>query len=176
MPLQLILRQALGFGLPLMILGFFFQVPGVIAWWVLNGIVVLIAPNQQTLFDLIFGLVTVNEPDQDIRFEVKQEPEKEELTITPIDLHIRSNYSDDGYYDVEELFKQAKENKLEVISITDHNCARANAAAMRFSSLYNIQYIPGVEIDAQYKRMRVRILGYYIDWTNEVFEIGRAHV
>lgn len=171
MPLQLILRQALGFGLPLMILGFFFQVPGVIAWWVLNGIVVLIAPNQQTLFDLIFGLVTVNEPDQDIRFEVKQEPEKEELTITPIDLHIRSNYSDDGYYDVEELFKQAKENKLEVISITDHNCARANAAAMRFSSLYNIQYIPGVEIDAQYKRMRVRILGYYIDWTNEVFEV-----
>ena len=122
---------------------------------------------------MIFGLVPVNEPDQEIRFETKAEPTlvKEELVVTPIDLHIRSNYSDDGYYDVEELFKQAKENRLEVISITDHNCARANAAAVRFSSLYNIQYIPGVEVDAQYKRMRVRILGYYIDWTNEVFEV-----
>lgn len=26
-------------------------------------------------------------------------------------------------------------------------------------------------MDAQYKRMRVRILGYYIDWTNEAFEV-----
>lgn len=171
MPLHLILRQAFGFGLPLMVLGFFFQVPGVILWWVLNGVCVMITPNQQTIFDLIFGLVAVNEPDQDIRFETKREPEEENLTITPIDLHIRSNYSDDGYYDVEELFKQAKENHIDVISITDHNCARANAAAVRFSSLYNIQYIPGVEIDAQYKKMRVRILGYYIDWTNEVFEV-----
>lgn len=79
-------------------------------------------------------MVPVNEPDQEIRFETKVEPAlvKEELVVTPIDLHIRSNYSDDGYYDVEELFKQAKENRLEVISITDHNCARANAAAVRF--------------------------------------------
>ena len=171
MPLNLILRQALGFGVPLMIFGFFFQVLGVILWWIINGIFVLVMPHQQTLFDLIFGLVPVREPDQEIRFETKPEPVKEELHVTPIDLHIRSNYSDDGYYDVEELFKQAKDNGLEVISITDHNCVRANAAAMRFSSLYNIQYIPGVEIDAQYKRMRVRILGYYIDWTNEVFEV-----
>ncbi len=74
MPINLILRQALGFGLPLMILGFFYQVPGVILWWVINGIVVLITPNQQTLFDLIFGLVPVNEPDQEIRFETKVEP------------------------------------------------------------------------------------------------------
>lgn len=116
MPINLILRQALGFGLPLMILGFFYQVPGVILWWVINGIVVLITPNQQTLFDLIFGLVPVNEPDQEIRFETKVEPAlvKEELVVTPIDLHIRSNYSDDGYYDVEELFKQAKENRLKL--------------------------------------------------------------
>ena len=168
--LNLILRQALGFGIPLMIFGYFFQVPGVIAWWVLNGLCVLITPNQQTIFDLVFGLIPVNEPEQDIRFKTSEKTVQNEKVITPIDLHIRSNYSDDGYYDVEELFKQAKENKMEVISITDHNCARANAAALRFSKLYNIQYIPGVEVDAQYGKMRVRVLGYYIDWNNEVFE------
>ncbi len=175
--LILILRQALGFGIPVMVLGFFYQVPGVLAWWGLNALCVLITPNQQTIFDLIFGLVLVHEPQQDIRFDsapkqpVVAAPEKETARITPIDLHIRSNYSDDGYYDVEEIFKQAKQNKMEIISITDHNCARANAAATRFSKLYKIQYIPGIEIDAQYRRTRIRVLGYYIDWTNEVFEI-----
>ena len=173
--LNLILRQALGFGIPVMVLGYFFQVPGVIGWWIVNGLCVLLTPNQQTIFDLVFGLVAVHEPDQDIQFApaTSQKPatKKEKIYITPIDLHIRSNYSDDGYYDVEEIFKQAKDNKMEIISITDHNCARANAAAVRFSQLYKIQYIPGVELDAQYKRTRIRVLGYYIDWTNDVFEI-----
>ena len=68
---------------------------------------------------MIFGLVPVNEPEQEIRFETKAEPTlvKEELAVTPIDLHIRSNYSDDGYYDVEELFKQAKENQIEFVGL-----------------------------------------------------------
>lgn len=167
--LNLIMRQALGFGLPLMVFGFLFQVVGVIGWWLVNGLVVLISPNQQTIFDWIFGLVMVNEPDVDVRFEAKVSEEVVKPSVVPIDLHIRSNYSDDGYYDVEELFKQAKANKMEVISITDHNCARANAAAVRFSKLYKIQYIPGVEIDAMYRKMRLRVLGYYIDWKHEVF-------
>lgn len=90
--------------------------------------------------------------------------------VSPIDLHLRSNYSDDGHYDVEDLFKQAKQAGIETISITDHNCARANAVAQRFAPLYDIQYIPGVEIDAQYGSRRVRLLGYYIDWNNPVFD------
>ena len=105
---------------------------------------------------------------------VKQQPEPSPAIssdlVSPIDLHLRSNYSDDGYYDVEDLFKQAYQLHMEVISITDHNCARANAAAVRFAPMYNIQYIPGVEIDTQWKGHRVRILGYYIDWTKDIFD------
>ena len=59
---------------------------------------------------------------------------------------------------------------METISITDHNCARQNAAAIQFASMYGIQYIPGVEVDCQYADTRVRILGYYIDWNNPIFE------
>ena len=164
--LNLIMRQALGFGVPFMVLGYFFQIFGVIAWWVLNGIVVMITPNQQTIMDLIFGLRFVREPEVNIQFS--NDVNKQEK-VCPIDLHICSNYSQDGYYDVEEIFKQAKQENLEVISITDHNCARANAAAERFARLYDIQYIPGVELDAQYKGAHVRVLGYYIDWTHDIF-------
>lgn len=166
--LNLILRQLLGFGLPLMIGGYFFQIFGIVAWWIFNGIFVLLTPNQQTLMDLIFGLRLVHEPPLQIQFEQKK---KQEIVLSPIDLHIRSNYSDDGYYDVEEIFKQAKMANMEVISITDHNCARANAAAVRFAHLYDIQYIPGVELDVQYRHTRLRLLGYYIDWTNEAFDV-----
>ena len=48
MALNLIMRQALGIGIPLMILGYFFGTPGILAWWLLNGIIVLITPNQQS--------------------------------------------------------------------------------------------------------------------------------
>lgn len=173
--LNLIMRQAFGMGIPLMVFGFFFGTFGLIGWWVVNGLVVLLTPNQQTIFDLIFGLILVREPEVNIEFgaktESQPEPVRNQEEISPIDLHIRSNYSDDGYYDVEEIFKQAKQLDMEVISITDHNCARANAAAVRFADLYSIQYIPGVELDAQYKNTRIRVLGYYIDWTNEIFDV-----
>ena len=176
--LTLILRQAIGFGIPLMLFGYFFKTFGVVGWWLLNGICVLVTPNQQTIMDLVLGTHSVYEPDTKIRFETEEEKVEEkkkvvvknEPSICPIDLHIRSNYSDDGYYDVEEIFKQAKDLGLETISITDHNCARQNAAAMRFSELYGIQYIPGMEMDTQYGDLRVRVLGYYIDWNSEIFD------
>ncbi len=168
--LHLILRQALGFGVPIMVLGYFFQTVGIVLWWIINGIVILATPNQQSVFDLVFKLKTVREPNQEVKFE-QVEKKQANRTIMPIDLHIRSNYSDDGHFDVEEIFKQAKEAKLEVISITDHNCARANSAAIRFARLYDIQYIPGVELDAQFQGKRVRVLGYYIDWDNDIFDL-----
>lgn len=178
--LNLILRQVIGIGLPLMVLGYFYKVAGILCWWIFSGIVILINPRQQSLMDIILKLHTVHEPSYDIQFfpdEVEETEEKNDEPMTmvekgimPIDLHIRSNYSDDGYYDVEEIFKQAKELHLDTISITDHNCARQNAAAERFAELYGLQYIPGVEVDAQWNDMRVRVLGYYIDWANPIFE------
>lgn len=167
---QLILRQAIGMGIPLMLFGYLFKTWGILGWWLINGIASLISPNQQTIMDIVLGLHLVYESETHIRFEPESQ-EKNEEEICPVDLHIRSNYSDDGYYDVEEIFKQAKELGLDTISITDHNCARQNAAAFRFADLYKIQYIPGVELDAQYGDIRVRVLGYYIDWEHEIFDV-----
>lgn len=164
--LFLILRQAIGFGIPLMVIGYFFQVIGMIVWWAINAVCVCATPRQQTIADLLFKTMPVHEPPMSEKLEeeteefidepikvVKQQPEPSPAIssdlVSPIDLHLRSNYSDDGYYDVEDLFKQAYQLHMEVISITDHNCARANAAAVRFAPMYNIQYIPGVEIDTQ---------------------------
>lgn len=187
--IALVMRQLLGFGVPTMVLGYFFSVFGVLGWWLLNGIIVLISPNQQTLFDWLLGLILVYTPTYKIRLEkpeaqkpVQSEPQPEKpaeqpkqpepasLTISPIDLHIRSDFSDDGQYDVESLFQMAQSKGMKVISITDHNNARANSQCERFAQMYDIQYIPGVEIDTQCNGQRVRLLGYYIDWNKPVFQ------
>lgn len=248
--IRLVLRQLFGFGIPMMLFGYFFNFFGVFAWWGLQGLVVLLSVHQQTIFDWIFGLVSVYTPRYEMKVvkepEASRQPEpanqpvlpqpdaaavqvlssaaqkptiasqpaggekqsaapvektkgirkgrkekkapkakseaqapiqeqvveeiKEEQPISKIDLHIRSNFSDDSDAEVEEIFQQAQANRMEVISITDHNNARANAVAMHFAKLYDIKYIPGVEIDCQLFGERVRILGYYINWNDPFFD------
>lgn len=201
--MRLVLRELLGFGIPIMLFGYFFSITGLLVWWAISIVVVLASNKQQTIFDWIFSLIPVYVPSYKIRLgnpfrhiishaqeaEEAEQPVKESETakkaeekpaeetkssssdsISPIDLHIRSSYSDDATDDVEEIFKKAKEKGIKVISITDHNCARANAQALRFAAMYDIQYIPGMEADVSANGQRVRILGYYIDWNNPVFD------
>ncbi len=185
-PIKLVLRQLLGFGVPMMVFGYFFSVFGLVIWWLIDGLIVLVSPGQRTLFDWVFGLVDVYAPAVNVKFgsaKPKAEPIVEEPRPAPqpepvadtepvskIDLHIRSNFSDDSDAEVEDIFQQAKDKGIEIISITDHNNARANALAAHFAKLYQVQYIPGVEIDCQLYGERVRILGYYINWNDPFFD------
>lgn len=178
--IRLILRQALGIGLPLMVFGIVFEIWGLFFWLLIHMCIVLATPNQQNLMDLVLRTVTVHLPDDAELMEAgprpapapapAHDPAPVAEAVSFADLHIRSNFSDDGRLDVEEIFKQAKAKGVRIISITDHNCARANAPAMRLAPLYDIQYIPGVEFDCAWRGVRLRILGYYIDWNNPVFE------
>lgn len=49
------------------------------------------------------------------------------------------------------------------MSITDHNCARANAEARAQAEANGIRYISGIEIDCVYKGLNFHVLGYGID-------------
>lgn len=52
-----------------------------------------------------------------------------------IDLHMHSRYSEDGEFAPAELVRQCQSRGITVMSITDHNCARADLegrAAARF--------------------------------------------
>lgn len=285
--IRLVCRQLFGFGIPMMVFGYFFSIFGVVGWWLVDGLVALASPHQETIFDWVFNLVDVYVPRYDMKVikepEAKEQavsqpaanpapaaqpasasngtapldnsaaslaaraamplahsmpasktagapanmppalPEEghkesrrkdkrksekrkelrrsktasqndelaaaaastiaaaaqmdeqaqaqhEDLPISKIDLHIRSNFSDDSDAEVEDIFLQAKEKGIDVISITDHNNARSNALAMHFAKLYGVRYIPGVEIDCQLFGQRVRILGYYINWNDPFFD------
>ena len=92
-----------------------------------------------------------------------------EWLIAMIDLHMHSRYSDDGEFAPEELVRQCCECDITVMSVTDHNCARANGEAEQAAQRYGIRYIPGIEIDCTYKGVDFHVLGYGIDWRSEDF-------
>lgn len=62
-----------------------------------------------------------------------------------IDLHIHSNYSDDGKGSPEEIIKVVKKKGLDGLAITDHNTVKGGLEALKFASA-DFVIIPGVEI------------------------------
>lgn len=253
--IRLVLRQLFGFGIPMMLFGYFFSAFGIVGWWLLSGLITLISPGQRSLADWIFGLVLVytpryelkvrspknapSQPIQDLRSSsTSRQPEpvltdsradftshtisttnhptvqqgtltkitqstpavsiqettsfekssqedgssplqttstpsvplvSSSLPLSKVDLHIRSDYSDDSNADIEDIMVEAKQLGLTCVSITDHNNARSSEQAIAFAHHYGLKYIPGVEVDCEIYGERVRILGYYINWKLDEF-------
>lgn len=176
---RLLMRETLGFDLPFLILFYFTNMFGVMAYWFLNGLVVFFDPMHRSIIDFIVGTKVVTY-DPSLLTPVKEiQPKKAEIptpvqkaTVTPtttIDLHIHSNFSANGSYNVEEIFQKAKEIGLQTISITDLDCAKSIAIAQRMSSLYHVNYVPGIEINADLHGKRVRVLGYFVDYPHELY-------
>ena len=86
-----------------------------------------------------------------------------------IDLHMHSKYSDDGEFSPAELVRQCAEAGITVMSITDHNCVRANAEARSAALSAGIRYIAGIEIDCVLSGVNFHVLGYGIDFESEDF-------
>lgn len=78
-----------------------------------------------------------------------------------IDLHIHSILSD-GTDTPKEIVDKAAHLGLQCISITDHDCVRANAVAAEYARSAGIQYINGVELST-FSNQEIHILGYCID-------------
>ena len=57
-----------------------------------------------------------------------------------------------------------------MVSVTDHNCARANEEAAKLAAEKGISYISGIEIDCTYKGTNFHVLGYNIDFCSSDFE------
>lgn len=87
-----------------------------------------------------------------------------------IDLHIHSNYSDDGEFSINEIINLCKEAQIIYMSITDHNSVKGISEAFALTCNQNIQMISGVELDCIYKNHNFHLLGYHFDYTNCAFD------
>lgn len=87
-----------------------------------------------------------------------------------IDLHMHSLYSDDGEFRLASLVEQCARAKVSLMSICDHNCARANAQAKPAAESLGLSFIPGIEIDCVYQGYNFHVIGYGIDFLSPDFE------
>lgn len=82
-----------------------------------------------------------------------------------IDLHMHTNYSD-GTDSVQELLIKAENKKLDIISITDHDCVDVyyDLEKDEIRNLFSGKIIIGAELKTHYNGISMEVLGYGIDY------------
>jgi hypothetical protein len=68
--------------------------------------------------------------------------------VVKLDLHIHSKHSYDGFLEVEEIVKRAKEIGLGGFALTDHNSIDGIKIAKELAEKENLIFIPGLEISS----------------------------
>ena len=87
-----------------------------------------------------------------------------------IDLHMHTNYSDDGSYTPSQIVEMCHEAKVKIMAIADHNTVKGVEEGMNKAKELGMSYIPAIEIDCTYKNTtNLHVLGYGIDYTNPTF-------
>ncbi len=92
-----------------------------------------------------------------------------------IDLHIHSKTCSDGNLTVEEIIREAKARKINLISITDHDSIDCQKKAMNLAKKNQISYIYGIELNISFsypdfdngKPASLDLLGYQFDINNK---------
>jgi len=87
-----------------------------------------------------------------------------------VDLHLHTYYSD-GVYSPTQVVMKAKENGLDVISIVDHDTTNGLEEAIEAGKELGVEVIPGIELSSNINGTDIHILGYFIDWKNENFQV-----
>ncbi|MBI5764454.1 MAG: PHP domain-containing protein [Planctomycetes bacterium] len=82
-----------------------------------------------------------------------------------IDLHLHSMASD-GRYAPCKVMEMAAARGLSAVSLTDHDATAGLAEAEDAATQLGMEFVPGIEMEAEYGRHRLHILGYFIDATN----------
>jgi predicted metal-dependent phosphoesterase TrpH len=88
-----------------------------------------------------------------------------------IDLHIHTSTGSDGKLSVEEVFREAAQRSMDLISITDHDSIDAQERAIALAKEYGIAYLTGVELNVTFsypgsKSVSLDFLGYRFDINN----------
>ena len=86
-------------------------------------------------------------------------------------MHIHTKTGSDGNLSIEEVFKEAKNRNIDLMSTTDHDSIDCQERAIALAREYGISYITGVELNVtfQYTNEAISLdfLGYQYDIGNQ---------
>lgn len=86
------------------------------------------------------------------------------------DLHMHSEYSQDGQLSPKQLVKMAKEKGLQTIALSDHDTVQGVEEMIAEAKKENIKVIPAIECSTKLDNYDVHLLGYGIDLQDEYFQ------
>jgi predicted metal-dependent phosphoesterase TrpH len=90
-----------------------------------------------------------------------------------IDLHIHTRTGSDGNLPIEEVFQEAKNRNINLISITDHDSIGCQERAIALARKHGMSYVTGVELNVTFhypegnKDVSLDFLGYGYDIGNQ---------
>jgi predicted metal-dependent phosphoesterase TrpH len=90
-----------------------------------------------------------------------------------IEVHIHTRTCSDGNLPIEEVFQEAKNRNIDLISITDHDSIDCQERAIALARKHGISYITGVELNVAFhypegnKDISLDFLGYGYDIGNK---------
>ena len=90
-----------------------------------------------------------------------------------IDLHIHTRTGSDGNLTIDEVFQEAKNRNINLISITDHDSIACQRRAITLARKHEMSYITGVELNVTFhypegnKDVSLDFLGYGYDIGNQ---------
>lgn|SRR5690554_3239510 len=79
-----------------------------------------------------------------------------------IDMHIHSKYSD-GILSMKEITNTLSLNGVRIFALTDHDTVDGIDEGAYEAKKHSLEFIPGIEISAEFENREVHILGYYIN-------------
>jgi len=90
-----------------------------------------------------------------------------------IDLHIHTKTGSDGNLPIDEVFQEAKNRNIDLLSITDHDSVDCQEKAIALARKHGISYITGVELNVTFhypegnKDVSLDFLGYGYNTSNQ---------
>ena len=94
----------------------------------------------------------------------------------PLDLHMHSQYSDDGEFSPAQLAEQCQAAGITLMAVTDHNSTRAVDETQEAAQTLGIQCISGVELDCRFQGVDLHLLGYGIRHGADIFRVLEEHI
>lgn len=85
-----------------------------------------------------------------------------------IDLHMHSQYSDDGEYSPSQLVEMCAQKGIQIMAIADHNQVAAVEEGRKRAIELGIRFISAIEIDCTFRNVNFHVVGYGIP-ENEPF-------
>ena len=86
-----------------------------------------------------------------------------------IDLHIHTKTGSDGNLSIEEVFQEAKNRNINLMSITDHDSVVSQGKAIALAQKHGMSYVTGIELNVTFhypegtKDVSLDFLGYGYD-------------